>query len=222
MPPTLVNVAVGVLLGVALLGAAFDRRSVAVVAVAAALPDLDAVLSLLVHGATNAVLHSAFVPLGAAVLLYWDAEYRETSWLRGRHGWYGVRVAWVAVAAYAVAGIAPDLFNVESAAVLYPLSDRYYAVVGQLTLSSQEGVIQTYVEFGGGWLEVRSPGTTETYHVESWANPTPGTDNPPGVDRRWRLVDSGWQAVVTAGAVAAVPAKYLLERGARPVERGDR
>lgn len=222
MPPTLVNVAFGVLVGVALLGAAFDRRSLVVVAVAAALPDLDALLSLLVHGATNAVLHSAFIPFGAAALLYWDAEVRETSWLRDRHGWYGVRVAWVAVAAYAVAGIGPDLFNVESAAVLYPLSDRYFAVVGQLTLSTQEGVIQTYVEVVDGWLEVQSPGTTGTHHVESWANPTPGTDDPPGVERRWRLVDSGWQAVVVVAAAAALPAKALLERGAGAVEGGDR
>lgn len=222
MPPTLVNVAVGVLLGVALLGAAFDRRSVAVVAVAAALPDLDAPLSLVIHGATNAVLHSVFVPLTAAALLYWDTEHRETSWLHGRYGWYGVRVAWVAVAAYAVAGIAPDLFNVESAAVLYPLSDRYFAIVGQFTLSTQEGVIQTYVEVADGWLEVQSRGTTETYHVESWANPTPGTDNPPGIDRRWRLVDSGWQAVVVVTAGAALPAKHLLERGPRSTEGGAR
>ena len=205
MPPTLVNVAAGVLLGVALLGAAFDRRSLAVVAVAAAAPDLDSVLSLLVPGATNALLHSAFVPLVAAAAVYYDAEYRGTSWLRSRYGWYGVRVAWVAVAAYAVAGIGPDLLNIESAAVLYPVSDRYYAVVGKLVLSSQEGVVQTYVEFADGWLEVASPGTTDTHHVDSWANPADG-------ERRLRLVDSGWQAALLVTAAAAVPARYLLER----------
>jgi hypothetical protein len=208
MPPTLINVAAGVLVGVALLGAAFDRRSLAVVAVAAAAPDLDAVLSLLVPGATNAVLHSLFVPLAAAAAVYYDSERRERSLLRSRYGWYGVRVAWVAVAAYAVAGIGPDLFNIESAAVLYPLSDRYYAVVGKLVLSTQDGVVQTYVEFGNGWLEVASRGTTETHHVDSWVNPA-------GEERRVRLVDSGWQAGFVLTAAAAVPAKRLLERGDR-------
>jgi len=54
MPPTLVNVAVGALVGVALLGAAFDRRSIGLVAVAAAVPDLDAALGLVaVGGATR-------------------------------------------------------------------------------------------------------------------------------------------------------------------------
>lgn len=223
MPPTLVAVAVGALLGVALLGPAFDRRSLAAVVVAAALPDLDAVLALAVPGATNALLHSLFVPLAAAAAIYYDTERREASWLRSRYGWYGVRVAWVAVAAYAVAGIGLDLFNIESAAVFYPLSDRYYAVVGKLVLSTQEGVVQTYVEFGDGWLEVASPGTVHDHHVGSWLDPGDG-------ERRLRLVDSGWQAALVATAAAAVPAKFLAaradasdeaERNARSA-RGDR
>ena len=210
MPPTLVHVAAGVLLGVALLGAAFDRRSLAVVAVAAALPDLDALVVLVGFDATNALLHSAFVPLLGALAVYYDTEVREGSWLRSRYGWYGVRVAWVAVAAYAVAGVGPDLFTVESAAVLDPLSDRYYAVVGKLVLSTQEGVVQTYVEFGDGWLEVASPGTVGDHRVETWL--APGEDG-----RRLRLVDSGWQAALVLTAAAAVPAKVLVERA----ERGD-
>jgi len=211
MPPTLVTVAVGVLLGVALLGAAFDRRSLALVAVVAAVPDLDAVLSLFVRGATNAALHNVFVPLAAAVALYADTR-REESWLRARHGWYGVRVAWVAVAVYAVAGVGMDLFNVESAAVFYPVSNRYLSVVGKLVLSTQEGVVQTYVELGDGWLAAVSQGTTESRHIPTWVNPTPGTSNPPGADRTVRLVDSGWQLVVVATAAAAVPARFAVAR----------
>ena len=211
MPPTLVTVAVGVLLGVALLGPAFDRWSLAVVAVAAALPDLDAVLSLWIHGATNAALHSIFIPAGAAAVLYWDT-HREASWLRARYGWYGVRVAWVAVAAYAVAGIGLDLFNISSAAVLYPASDRYFAIVGKLVLSTQDGVVQSYLAFGDGWLEHLTRGTTDTRHIETWINPTPGPSNPPDANRTIRLVDAGWQAVVVATAVAAVPARAVVAR----------
>jgi len=211
MPPTLVTVAVGVLLGVALLGSAFDRRSILLVAVVAALPDLDAVLSLWIPGATNAVLHSVFIPLAAAALLYYDTA-RGESRLYGRYGWHGVRVAWVAVAVYAVAGIGMDLFNIESAAVLYPLSDRYFSIVGKLVLSTQEGVVQTYVKVGDGWLAAATQGTMETRHVPSWVNPTPGTDNPPDADRTVRIVDSGWQLVVVATAAAAVPARYLVGR----------
>ena len=208
MAPTLVNVAVGVLISVALLGAAFDRRSLAIVAVAAAVPDLDAVLSLVVVGATNAVFHTVFIPALAAGLLYYDTTHRAQSWVRSRYGWYGVRVAWVAIASYAVAGIGLDLFSTESVALLYPLSDRYYAIVGRFVLSTQEGVVQSYIEFGNGWLSVASPGTTSTHHVETWITPGDG-------ERRLRLIEEGWQAVIVMTAAAAVPAKTLVERGDR-------
>jgi hypothetical protein len=207
MPPTLLSVAVGVLLGVALLGAAFDRRSLAVVGLAAMLPDVDAALGLLGVGAANATLHAVWMPLGAAGLLYYDTERREGSWLRHRYGWYGVRVAWVAVAAYAVAGIGVDLFSTESVALFYPLSDRYYAIVGKLVLSTQEGVVQTYIDIGNGWA-VASPGTVESYRVDSWWVPENG-------ERRLRLIESGWQAIIVVTAAAAIPAKALLAGGDR-------
>lgn len=212
MPPTLVTVAVGVLLGVALLGPAFDRRSLAVVAVAAALPDVDAVLSLWIHGATNAALHTAFIPLGAAAALYYDTRRGGSSVIRDRYGWYGVRVAWVAVAVYAVAGIGMDLFNISSAAVLYPVSDRYFAIVGKLVLSTQEGIVQSYFSFGDEWLAWLTRGTTADRHIATWVNPSPGTTNPPHADRTVRIVDSGWQLVVITTAVAAVPARFLVAR----------
>lgn len=208
MPPTLVTIAVGVLLGVGLLGAAFDHRSLAVVAFASALPDLDAIVSLAVPGSTNAVFHTIFIPAVAAGLLYYDTERRDTSWLRSRYGWYGVRVAWVAVAAYTVAGIGLDLFSADSVALIYPLSDRYYAIIGRFVISTQEGIIQTYIEFGDGWLEIATPGTTATHHVDSWLNPGDG-------ERRLRLIESGWQAVVVLTALAAVPVKLLTARGDR-------
>lgn len=215
MPPTLVAVAVGILLGVALLGAAFDRRSITLVSVAAALPDLDALVGPLGMGAANATLHTAFVPIGAAGLLYYDTAIRDGSWIRGRYGWYGIRVAWVAIAAYAVAGIGLDLFSPESAAVLYPLSDRYYAVVGRFLLSTQEGIVQTYVTVDDGWLELATPGTVETHHVDTWIDPA-------GKERRLRLVESGWQAVVVVTAAVAVPAKSIIERHDRAASGGDR
>ncbi len=206
MPPTPVAVAVGVLIAVALLGPAFDRRSVAIVALAAAMPDLDAVFALIGPGDPNAVFHSAFIPIGAAALLCYDIRFREASWLAGRYGWRGIRIAWVALAAYAVAGIGLDVFSAEGVALLYPLSDRYYSIVGRLVLSTQEGIVQTYVTLGNGWLEVASPGTTETHTIETWLT---------GEKRRLRIVESGWQAVIVAAAAASLPAKWLVERADR-------
>ncbi|WP_247009564.1 hypothetical protein [Halorientalis litorea] len=204
MPPTLVTVAVGVLVGLALLGTAFDRRSLFAVVGVAAVPDLDAVASLYVPGVTNALLHTGWIPLVAGCLLYWDTQRRDTSWLADRYGWRGVRVAWVAVAVYAVAGIGLDLFSQDAVNLLYPVHDRFYSLVGRFTISTGDGLVQTYVEVGGRRLvAVTTQGTTADYHVASWVNPTPGTGNPPGVERRVRLLASGWQAVVVAAAAVA-------------------
>ena len=214
MAPTPVNVAVGVLLGLALLGAAFDRRSVALVAVAAALPDLDAVASLAIRGATNALLHTLLLPAAAFVVLYWDTRRRESSWLRRQWGWYGVRVAWVSLAAFVVAGIGPELFGPDGANLLYPLHDRFYAVVGRFRLSTHEGLILTFVERGEGLLWLSSPGTTADHHVPSWVNPTPGPGLETGTDveRRLTLVESGWQLVVVAAASVGLAARLRLEK----------
>ncbi|SFB82333.1 hypothetical protein SAMN05444422_102219 [Halobiforma haloterrestris] len=212
MAPTTVNVAVGALFALALLGSAFDRRSVLVVAVAAAVPDLDAVLGLAVPGATNAAFHTLLLPGAVFVALYWDTRYRDPdrSWLRRRWGWDGVRVAWVALAAYAVAGIGLDLFGPGGVNLLYPVHDRFYAVVGRLLLSTHEGVILTFVERGEGLLWLSSPGTTANHHVETWVNPTPGPGLETGIERRLTIVESGWQLTVVGAAVAAVAVRFHL------------
>ena len=163
MAPTLVTAAFGALLAAALLGAAFDRRSVAVVVAAAVLPDADAAASLVVPGATNALLHTVWIPLVAGGVLYWDTTRREESRLRARYGWRGVRVAWVSLAAFAVVGIGSDLFGLAGANLLYPVDDAYYVVDGRLLFSTQDGIVQTFVAAGAngpGVLPLESPGTT--------------------------------------------------------------
>lgn len=205
MAPTLINIAVGCLLAVALLGTAFDRRSVVLVAGAAAVPDLDSVFALVAIGEPNAVLHSIFLVVGATVLLLSDTVLSDHSRLADRYGWYGVRVAWVAVAAFTVAGIGLDVFTSQGVGLLYPLSNRAVAVDGWFMLSTQEGIVQRYVTMGDGGLQLSSPRIADA----------PSTDSVIHVDSggfRIRLIESGWQAIVLLTAVAAIPAKFLVER----------
>ena len=211
MAPTLVSAAVGALLAAALLGDAFDRRAVAVVVAAAALPSLDAVASLAVPGATNALLHAVWAPLLVGGLLYWDASLRAASALRGRFGRRGVRVAWVALVSYLVAGTGAALFAGEGAALLYPLEDARYVVRGRLVFSTQEGVVQTFLALGAegpGILPIASVDGAVADPVASWVNPDgrPGFD--PSADREFRLVDGGYQLVVVAAAAATLAVRF--------------
>ena len=211
MAPTLVNAALGALLAAALLGAAFDRRSVAVVVAAAVAPGADAAASLVVAGATNTLLHTVWLPLAAGGLIYWDTTLRESSRLRERYGWRGVRVSWVALTAFVAAGIAPEAVGDPGANLLYPVDDAYYVIDGLLLFSTQDGVVQTFVSAtaeGPGLLPFESLGTTETHAISTWVNP----DGRPGLgggdERVLTLVEAGWQAVVVAAAGASLAVRF--------------
>jgi hypothetical protein len=213
MAPTLVSAAVGALLAAALLGDAFDRRAVAVVVAAAVLPSLDAAASLVVPGTTNALLHAVWAPLLVGALLYWDTVRRpaDASALRDRCGRRGVRVAWVALASFVVAGIGSALFAGEGAALLYPLEDARYVVRGRLVFSTREGVVQTFLALGAdgpGILPIESVGGAVADPVASWVNPDgrPGLD--PAAAREVRFVDGGYQLVVVAAAAATLAVRF--------------
>jgi len=218
MAPTLVTAAFGALLAAALLGAAFDRRSVAVVVAAAVLPDLDAVASLVVPGATNALLHTVWLPVAAGVVLYWDTERRGVSRLRERAGWRGVRTAWVALAAFLVAGVGPDLLGGAGVNLLYPLHDAYYLVDGGLLFSTRDGVVQTFVTVGAqgpGILPFEALGTTESYAIPTFANPDGRPGLSLGAERELHLVRTGWQLVVVAAAAALLTVRFRPARSGR-------
>lgn len=221
MAPTLVNAAFGALLAAALLGAAFDRRSVAFVVAAAVLPDLDAVASLAVPGAANALLHAVWLPLAAGVALYWDTRVRDASRLRERAGRRGVRVAWVALAALLVAGVGPDLFGSEGVNLLYPLGDAYYLVSGGLLFSTEDGVVQTFVSFsagGPGVLPLETLGTADSYAVPTVINPDGRPGLSLGAERELHLVRAGWQLVVVAAAAALLAVRFGRDSRARSTE----
>jgi membrane-bound metal-dependent hydrolase YbcI (DUF457 family) len=214
MPSTLVAMALGALIAAALLDDAFDARAVGVVVAAAAFPDLDVFADLLHEGLHNALLHNVFVPGIAAASVYYDTRVREESWLLDRYGPRGVQVAWTALVAYLFAGIVLDLLNVESAAPLWPLHDRFYSVVGRLEFNNHEVVVQTFLEpnLGGGPLfpGARRGTVAGEYVVASFLNPAPGPDR--GVERVLLAVGAGWQLLLVLAAPVVTAARLRLER----------
>lgn len=192
MPSTLVHVAFAGLIAASLL-ADFDRRSVGVVLLAGALPDLDAFAGLVLSlpGAHRALLHTLVLPAAVAGVLAYDARVRPESRLRARYGDRGVRVAWVALAAFVFGGVLPDLFT-NGVNALYPLHDAFYAVNGRLEFSTRRGVVQTFVE------TTSDPGrrhTTRTLHYVTGVDPSPGPE-PADVERRFVVVGSGMNLLI--------------------------
>ncbi|RNJ26618.1 hypothetical protein [Halosegnis longus] len=200
MVTTLVAVATGVLVAAAMLDR-LSARAVGLVAVAAALPDVDAALAILHPGLHNAALHNVWLPLTAVILL----TSRRIG-LRERLTADAMRLAWAAVVAYTVA-VAFDLFNVESAAVLWPLHDRFFAVYGQLAYSTTEGLLFTFFEpqFGGGELLPKAGQGTVS---GGYTVPSPFVTGD-GETVRAVLVNAGWELLVALVAVVVVGLRFV-------------
>jgi hypothetical protein len=213
MPSTVVHLALAGLLAAGLLGAAFDSRALAVVLVAAAIPDLDAFASLVIESAHRAVLHTMLIPIVIGLVLWYDSRYRETSLVRSRWDDAGVRVAWVSILSLAIAGIGLDMFT-NGVNVFYPIHDQFYKLDGKILLSTHDGIVQTFADLsqstadgagsgagssGGGEVAVGS--TDETFY-SSGVDPWTGNE-PADVERTFPIVRSGQQLllVVTSGVV---------------------
>jgi len=209
VPSTIVHCALAGLLAAGLLGDAFDARAVAVVLAATIVPDFDAFAGFLIPGGHRSVLHTLLLPLGAAALLYADTRLRDRSFVRERWRERGIRVAWVSIAAIAFAAIGLDM-TAGGVNLLYPIHDQFYTLSGELVLSNDRGVVQTFVELGGGESEA-ARGSTEQVHINSGVDPTRGAE-PKDVERVFPVAQSGWQLLLIVTSVFVLGARLWTDR----------
>ena len=200
------------LLAAALLGSAYDRRALVVVAGSVAFLDLDAFVSLVVTNTHRAAFHTLLLPALVGGSLYADTRLAGRSRFRERYGDRGVRVAWTALVAVVVSGIGLDLFGAGGVNLLYPLVDQFYAFTGSVEWSSARGFVQTFVEVrppgsgsasgagGGGTVDVGQKGSTREYRVSTGVDPTEGREAP-SVKRVFPVFYAGWQATLTLTGV---------------------
>lgn len=202
MPSTVVHVGFALLAAAAVLGAGFDRRSAAIIASFAVLPDVDTFLGLVFVGAHRAYLHNLVLPLAAVGVLVWDG--RRRGYLGARYGEdtyrlvvLGVVVGWL------VAGVLLDGFY-NGVNLLFPIHDRFVDLSGHLYITDQRGVVQTFLSFDGfSVADSDTIGTTADTHYYTGVDP--GPDAPEDVERIFPIFDEGTLAVVavTGYAVAA-------------------
>jgi membrane-bound metal-dependent hydrolase YbcI (DUF457 family) len=220
VPSTVVHVGCALRLAAALLGPAYDRRALVVVAGAVAFLDLDAFVALVVPNTHRAAFHTLLLPLAAGTYLYADTRLAERSTVHERWGDRGVRVAWTALFAVVVSGIGLDLFTASGANPLYPLFDQFYAFTGSVEWSSTEGFVQTFVEVqpeetgstggtDGGTVDIGGKGSTEEYRVSTGVDPREGPE-PSDVERIFPVVYAGWQTTLalTGFVVTAVKLRW--------------
>ena len=189
MPSTVVHLAVAGMIAAALLGEHFDRKSLAVVLIVVAFPDLDSFI-IGIDAGHRTVLHNVWIPVVGAVLLWADLR-REESVVRGRWGAWGVRVAWVSIFCYLVAHLALDLAD-GSVNLFWPVYDQFYTLDGEIELSSERGLVQTFTDGGLPLLEARG-GTTERT-ITTGVDPGEGE-----TDRVFPIVRNGWELVLLVG-----------------------
>lgn len=211
MPSSVVHVAFAFLVAVGLLGAYYDRRALLVVFAVVFLPEADTLAGYAMDGAHRTVLHNMVFTAIAAAVLYWDTT-REESWLRGRFGDYGVRVAWVCLFAHTFAHMALDWSHLSGINFFWPLVDRFFNLDGQVYLSTAEGFVQTFVdiaedpETGERTVDAGQGGTTRDTHIGSPAQPSPDPEPGP-VDRRFPIAVQGWQLYIVVTGLFALVAK---------------
>lgn len=209
MPSTVVHLAFAGMIAAALLGAAFDRRALLVVLAVTAIPDLDSFVALVAPVGHRTVLHNLFVPALLALGLWLDLR-REDSYLRSRWGARGVRVAWVSVLCLAVAGIGLDLFSVQGANALWPVVDQFYVIDGKLELSTQRGIVQTFVELESGVPEPTALGNSSEMTVTTGVDPAPTSGDEP-VDRVFPIARAGWQLLLLLVGTFVTAARFSVE-----------
>jgi hypothetical protein len=100
----------------------------------------------------------------------------------------------VGILALLFGGIGPDLVT-NGVNLLYPLQDSFVKVSGELFLSNQRGVVQTFVDLsqadGGGAVV----GSTQTVHYSTGVDPSPGAE-PENVERIFPVLSSGMELLV--------------------------
>jgi hypothetical protein len=119
-----------------------------------------------------------------------------------------VRVAWVSIAAVAFAAIGLDLVA-GGVNLFYPIRDQFYALSGELLFSNNRGLVQTFVELGGGEAEA-ARGSSEQYRIGSGVDPTRGAE-PENVERIFPVAQAGWQLLLIVTSMFVLGAR-LWER----------
>ncbi|GCF12324.1 hypothetical protein Harman_02590 [Haloarcula mannanilytica] len=223
MPSLVVHYAFVGLLAATLLGAAFDKRSLLLSILVVTFPDVDAFIGLYWQAGHRAATTNLVIPAVLALLIGVDLYVREESYIKNRWGAYGVRVSWFCVVVYVAGHVLLDLIT-GGANLFWPLYDQFYQLSGHLELSTQRGIVQTFVELpeptsegatgggssAGGGSTTQAMGNSSEVQMSTGVDPNPGQSEPENVDRVFPIARSGWELVVLVVGTLATTARLVI------------
>jgi len=197
MPSTIVHMAFAGLIASALLGKHFGWKSVLVVMVVVAFPDLDSFIDLFAPYGHRVVFHNVWIPLLAGAAVFVDVHLREESFILERWGEWGYRVAWVSLFCYLVAHILLDLAD-GSVNLFWPVHDQFYTLSGEIELSDQQGIVQTFIEWGNGngTPTPEARGSTDDVDITTGVAPGEAVEPDEPVERTFPVIGATWELIL--------------------------
>ncbi len=132
-------------------------------------------------------------------------------------------MAWFCVFVYAVGHVLFDAVS-GGANLLWPIHDQFYQFRGRLELSTQRGIVQTFVETGtsggsgggsggsggGGLPTPNAMGNSSEIQMDTAVDPDPsGTADGP-VDRIFPVARGGWQLYLLVVGTLATASRFLV------------
>lgn len=216
MPSTLVHLGFAALLAAGLLADDFGPRSLGIVLVAAAFPDLDVLLGLWgITGAHRTVLHNLLIPSVVMMTIAWDRRRPGGSRLNRRWGEGTARVALIAVGAgWLTANVGLDAFY-NGVNLFWPFWDQFIDLSGAMVYSTDRGLIQSFIgiEWTGEGLRidpVHLRGSSAETHYATGTDP--GAPPLPTQERVFRIADSGPLVLLTITGFAVAGYRLLREQ----------
>ncbi len=214
MPSTIVHMAFAGLVATGLLGRYFDRRSLLVVLGAVALIDFDSFIPLVTGFGHRAIFHNLLVPIVGLGVVVADLGLRQKSYILGRWGSWGVRVAWVMLFCYAVTGVLLDMTD-GVVNLLWPLHDQFYTLEGKIELSDQRGLVQTFIDWGSGdgAPTPEAVGSTDEVDITTGVDPGEPSDPDEDPERVFPVIGATWELLLFVTGTFVTAMRCVLDGG---------
>lgn len=205
MPSTVVHVSFALIIACALIpNNRFTIKSLLIVALPVMFLDSDAFFYIVEEGLHRALFHNIIIPSVIVAILLYDISIRDESYIgRKFNSSHAMSLIITSYTAVVIAGLGLD-FADTGVNLFWPIHDQFYTLEGKFILSSENGIVQTFSEFG------TEKDTTDSVVYNTPINPSSSGENSgtyPIAYKAWQLI-----LIITSGilvSIKMVRAKYL-------------